>query len=652
MIRPALALPLLVITAGCIDLGGLAFAAFGPKADAPRLVPRQTAETVQGLDPGIASTLVALQRQMKETRHFRFDVQDFTPEQKELANVVFTDCRSAIAYAESKGENRFLPSADLLGAVLKQINDGLYARVELALEKGEGGLPAKSAWIRNLLDKSLKDLGTPSMQAVASRMAGSLMLAGESAVQPESIQLQTKDALERFDKNVFLSQPLGFYTWTPELQRVFHRDRWLQTWGPQSDRAYLGMNGQPAENADPYLVDGLTAASILEPATEQSLRQTTAVYEVLTNKLSGYTPADLVRFLPSGKSVADALTDPAVRAAMLSNILKDPMDMPNRFWAWLPPSEAAETALFERLKFAGKLPNDADLMQVLIDAVRKGTISLQPKADSGFYAYQQHALEALLNAKNLPEGKPVTFGDRYLRRLEEAFKSGLTMARETHIKQLDSGCGWFVGCPTSAPAPPPKPSWVIEPLPSHYERLANAYRFLENKLLPLMSPAFVEEANILQVGGGETTMSIAEAVRWSRKLNQGLAILAKAETGMEPVANASDTETAATWIRQIGQDPRLGIDVRYAVPIDKYVDDQKQTHIKYWGTAGVTLYKVTVTFENDESALPTDYVILANRFIAFDRIGNGPPLDRDAYRRILDQSTTLEDAKQKLAHGN
>jgi hypothetical protein len=651
IMRLWLAIPVLATLAGCADIAGLLFAAVGPKADAPRLMQRQVAETVQGLDPGLTGTLESLQRQMKETRHFRFDVQDFTPEEKALANVAFPDCRSAIAYAEAKGEKRFLPSADLVGAVLKQVNDGLYARMELALERGEGGLPAKSVWIRKLLDTSLKDLATPSQNAVASRLAGSLILTGETPTLPVSVQTDTTAALADFDKRPALSLPLGFYAWTSDLQKVFRRDRWLQTWGPKNTRAYFSVAEAPVAAADTNLVDGLTAAAMLDPDSEKAIKATNAVYEVLTNNLSGYTPADLLRFLPTGKTVADALVDPSVRQAMLRAILADPMEMPSRFWALLPPSAAAETALFERLKASGKIRNDADLMQVLIDAVRQGTVSLQPKAESGFYAYQQHALEALLNTKSLPEGKPVIFGDRYLKRLEEAFKSGLTLARETHVKQLDSGCGWFRGCPKSVPPPPPKPSWVIEPLPTHYERLANAYQFLETRLLPLMSPAFVAEAKILQEGGADGDQSIGDAIRWARQLNQGLAILAKAEIGIEPVANASETETAATWIRQIGQDPRLSQDVRFVVPIDQYQDQKDVTHTKYWGTAGVTLYKVQIRFDKDEYALPTDYVILANRFIAFERTGDGPPLTRDAFRRVLDQSTTLEEAKQRLAAG-
>jgi hypothetical protein len=95
----------------------------------------------------------------------------------------------------------------------------------------------------------------------------------------------------------------------------------------------------------------------------------------------------------------------------------------------------------------------------------------------------------------------------------------------------------------------------------------------------------------------------------------------------------------------------LSQDVRFVVPIDQYQDQKDVTHTKYWGTAGVTLYKVQIRFDKDEYALPTDYVILANRFIAFERTGDGPPLTRDAFRRVLDQSTTLEEAKQRLAAG-
>src|SRR5205085_10419804 len=120
--------------------------------------------------------------------------------------------------------------------------------------------------------------------------------------------------------------------------------------------------------------------------------------------------------------------------------------------------------------------------------IRAGRVSLAPKADSGFYDYQQHALEALLTADKNPEAAKVAFGPKYLKRLEEAFKTGLAKARETHAKQAD-----VVGA-TSVHLPPTKPRLFVEPLPTVYLRYGAIYDYLERQVLPLFPEASLKDA--------------------------------------------------------------------------------------------------------------------------------------------------------------
>jgi hypothetical protein len=641
------------ILLGCAALEGI----FPGLADGgtPQLLKAKPDVSITGRDYAVERSLQNLLAGDVDSRRWSLEADEPEGKESELINRIFPDYRSAIAHAESQGTYEFLPSADMVTAVTKQINDGLYARFELALEKGEGGMPAKPAWVRSVLDALLKrnpsqepqsasryDL-QPWMEA-AGRMWGARELEPRFTTQRTPIQptpeVIAQAGLQTFKADPILSKPIGFFTWSQPLQDIFVRDRWLQGWFGDDKRAWLAQDGGIHPDADKHLAAGAIFNANLTAETRQDYERILTFYRKMTNPFSGYSALDLEALLPAGKTMADAATDPAVRQAMLTaaGSAKSPF---LKFWAVLPPSTSPESELFYKLDAAGLLRPGQDRMQVLIDAIRAGQLSLAPQDDSGFYAYQQHALEALLKVAQLPEGQHIAYGEKYLKRLEEAFKTGLTKARETHAKQLD-----LMPAPTSAMPMPEGPAWAIEPLPTYYERLAASYGFLRTQVLPQFQADFRASARTLQEGGKDGTETIDQAVANAERFTQGLADLAKAEAGIAGVSDATAAAMAADWLKSVGQDRRLGVDTRVAVPVNQYLGDGAQVWVQYWGTAGVMLTKVRA--KNQAGRGDKAYWLVTDKFIFFDRPYKAGPLNREEYRRILDGSGTLGEALRKL----
>lgn len=609
----------------------------------PTLEKRFEATEIRGMDHRIQQSLNYLLAGQAPDMAFKLDVVEFEDKEKELINRVFPDYRSAIAYAESKGHYNFLPSADQVSAITKQINDGLYARFELALENGEGGFPAKRQWLKQMLDAALKDVSTPAKRDLAARLAGGLTLSHQAPALPADIQSQLDNGLTTFRQDPVQSKPISFFTWSEPLKTVFTRDRWLQGWFGEDKRAWL-VRDDGAAFPD-HLEAAIQANALLDSNVRPGYAKTLDFYRKMTNKFSGYSPLDIEQLLPAGATLRQAQTDPALQAQMIQAAKQRASSAttdgpPLQYWAILPPSTSPEMELFFKLDSLGQLPPNADRMQVLIDSIRQGKLSLAPGADTGYYTYQQHALEALLKVASLPEGQKVSFGAKYQKRLEEAFKTGMTKARETHAKQLDLG-----PMPTSVPMPPQGPPWVVEPLPTFYERQAAGYAFLRKQVLPLFDTRFTTSAKALLDGGREGTQSLAQSLDEAESLMSGLALLAKAGVGLAKVDDPTKVQTAADWIKGINNDPRLAVDTRVAVPVNQYRDGNRHM-VQYWGTAGVTLTKVKAEGNGD-----VDYLILSDKFIFFDRPYDAGPLDRDEYRTILDEAGTLGEALRKLQGG-
>ncbi len=123
-------------------------------------------------------------------------------------------------------------SADMLSAAVlaqkaKQVDDSLYAAVELAAQRGLGNFPSKAALFNAWADAALSagEHGEAAQVLFAACELGGL----KSLNLPGDVARSVQEAITQFRNNKVRSLPLGFYSEDEELTRIFSQDRMLMT---------------------------------------------------------------------------------------------------------------------------------------------------------------------------------------------------------------------------------------------------------------------------------------------------------------------------------------------------------------------------------------------------------------------------------------
>ena len=453
-------------------------------------------------------------------------------------------------------------SAALLAQKAKQFDDGLYAAVELAVQSGAGRFPAKRALIQAAL-ASIEDAGAAEILYSAARLGGA------DIEPPDALAAAVESRTESFLADPLGSKPLGFYTWTPELTRIFQQDRALQT-------EIVG----PAAEA--------LAGLLQDSEFEQAYTQCVKLASKLTNRLAS----------PDLRSWA-----------------------PGQSTTFFPPSAAHETELVKRLYGDKPIPDGFSLIDELIASVREGRISLTPRKTSGWYDFQSRALEPLIEPRRAPESERLSMGDEYRRALEALGKGCLSLARETHVKQLEvampasSAAGWRI--------PQRKPIYVspqisVEPLYGHYLRRAIGYGFVRSVLEPAFGEQAIEDMRRI-TPEGPVDVKLREELDHIAALFYGASVIAARELGFtneqrcaletselavaaQPSSSRlgsgrgpeADARQFKDWARMLSQDVDLRGDARMMVPV---FHDLQRRKTKVWAFLGWSRLPLTIQFD-------------------------------------------------------
>ncbi len=219
-------------------------------------------------------------------------------------------------------------SASALFVKARLFDEGLCAAVELAAQRGAGRFMGKANLLAALVGEA------PQIAAAAS--LGGL---------PVAVDSDARRVREAFLARS-LAKPIGIYTWSDALRRLFHQDRLLQD-----------------ELAVPT-ARALAARLSADPPAAAAYAAYLDLVARLTNKLDADKP-DLRA--PDGRY-------------------------------FLPPSRAHGVDLVSRL-FAHRPPPDGfSLVDEMVRRIRAGLLALHPSGRSGWYEWQTWALEPLLAA--------------------------------------------------------------------------------------------------------------------------------------------------------------------------------------------------------------------------------------------------------------
>lgn len=439
-------------------------------------------------------------------------------------------------------------SAAMLMQKGKQFDDGLYAAVDLALQNGLGTTTGKKDWLPRLAAAVPADKGG----APLATLLAATQLSGQPAKIPaELIGLKDK-ILANFLADEKRSKPIGFYTWSQELESIFRQDRMLQA--------------QFIAKEDAAGVIALGQALVADASLRESYEQTLRLNERLTNRLTTPGLREVLAAIDAGKT---------------------PEFNPNELVNFLPPSRSHESDLIMKLFANQAIPADFDLMAEVIKRLKDGRVSFQPAKDSGWYDHQLWSLESLVRFDKSREGGKIQPNDLYRQHLEDLFKGTYAMMRETHIKQL--------AVPAPASEAPPRevreqiyiaPDPRVELLPTMYLRRAASYRFVRDVLIEAFGRENVARLH-RQTATGPVEMHLLQELEFMAGLFGGAYVTACRETGLaEDAIDFGSGKPAAEqargflqWLAALRSDPDLAPDTRMMVPV---FYDQQREQTKVW----------------------------------------------------------------------
>lgn len=543
------------------------------------------------------------------------------PADAALARGTYRSYRDAWSDASSRGA-RILPSVSLIAAKGKKLDDGLYAAVELAAEKGEvSPYLAKRQFLEGLLTAlSQAKMRTPFGERVArlavSRVVGALMAGGAT---PKPLPAR----FDREEAGSFSRKPVGFYTWSPALESIYRRDTALQ---------HRFRLEQPEEVGAMALI----VRTIL--GDRQLKGQYTALnwlYSKLTNPLTSLSAEEVLQGAGGAGDLQNATEDSGV-AKVIGERLEG-------FKSQVPGVNAAGFAIFQPSEARENAAVYEGGMDAFIAGVRSGKISLKPTENSGWYDYQQYALEPLLTPDKTPEARKMELGEKYRKLLESAFQSMAAQVRETHVKQLEMMKG-------AAPVSPVTitPDLAVEPLPTVYERMREAYTFV---MSVTSDRGLSRRVHALDEGAKPRPETLDHELWDHESLVRGLGFLACRDLGLEPSARASNLQTgprplmdkAEAWLSKWWEDPDLARDVRMMIQVAAQPN-------RFWAVTGVRLTKLHVKFITPPKVIgegvtatfgDADYWVPTERFVEVTDLKE--PLNREEFRALCDRAKT-EDA--------
>ncbi|MCA9707645.1 MAG: hypothetical protein KDK70_17480 [Myxococcales bacterium] len=440
-------------------------------------------------------------------------------------------------------------------------------------------------------------VGLPAGTEMRGLLDAATFLARGAWPEPGVDQSAARRWIACFELDPMQSQPTGGYTRSTALERIFRYDRLLQ-WR-------LGS------------VEASAVAEVLR--TDPALLLAYQAHLALVGRLVGP---------PATPSVLEA----------------------KELTAILPAARSVSDRLLEELLGTSPIPEGFELGPELVARIRDGRLPTAPGPDDGWPAHQLHASAALLQ----PATEGLEVGPRYAEELEQTFEAQFARDRDTHVKQRENlGLG---GIPFVI-----APRVTVEPLPEHYARAAEGYRFVREQLVEHLGEAVVRGIQIDDYGRVGPT--IHDALLEMELLLRGAEVVSRAELGRPLPATAEHDAAQASfrsWQRRSADDPDLAVDLRSAVPV--FTDPGRRT-VRVGVTLGVETRSLrfdfvqrpgvsirgTSTFGNDEPDYrPAQAMVLCPITIACD-VRALPT--RERLRRVCDEHQTPAAIKEALQAG-
>ncbi len=521
-----------------------------------------------------------------------------------------------------------LPSLDMIDIYTKHTDDRLLAALEEHIHDGGSTFTGGK---QRLLAAWLAEVMAVPQQAgqteAAAFLAAAVMLGGGEPQAPPAILAAAKRDQARFKDNPFIAKPIGFYTQSETLKRIFMRDRYLQQ--PFGSELFTGVSGEAGTGAQHYPERPLGAALRIAEALERRPELLAAytkylqLAQCITNPNANFNLLDLLQFQQYFGNEAQLIaaiqhSSAWARVHESWNIGSGKLGL----CVW-PFATSKEDQLFSRI-YASSDPS-GDTMADLVQAVQDGSLNLAPVPDSGWYDYQVYALETLLLPDHAQEADKLLLSSRYKVRLRRAFEALITQRRETQVKDMASRCPDTASA-VALPMLVQRPNLHVEPQPTNYLRTARGYRMLSRGVAGILG---AEELGAVQVKGAQD--SAAGLLRQAQAMFTALYLTSCNDLGLKPelepgeVAQLDFTKSKAqlelpeslvidklpqlsakdaaqyaaacafgnAWSAGLGATEYMQYDPRVIVPVLSSIDG---TYADYWAVVGVQLAELEAKY--------------------------------------------------------
>jgi len=408
-----------------------------------------------------------------------------------------------------------IPSASLVRfGKVKPFIDWIYASFENHLSGRD--YPSVPRFVKTL-DGSLKDTASSDYMHIVNKIGR-----GEKSSRRELVHA----ALERFQDELGLSLPQGFYLWTERMKRHYRQRKALGT----APGFFFGREEDNTFNQQ--VLDDIKRAIDSRRDLSKEYKDLIRVYARMTDKPSGNT------------------------------------------YSLFPQAEVPDQEFFKELSAERGDDIPEGLGKAFAEAVRSGIVDLAPKPTSGLFTRQLFELSPLVRM-DTDEFKKYFPGERYKDLMENEFISQWAATRHTHVGSINHNMR-LASCVVRESPIMLSPKVRVEPFFTIYERMADSLGFLED-VVKSEIPHILEKPRLL-ANGELTDTLVGDEFQRLRELLSGFGLLARDSLHVPYDAtenNIADRKTAQTWIKNMREDPDINRDMPMFVPIIREADGKR-----------------------------------------------------------------------------
>ena len=519
-----------------------------------------------------------------------------------------------------------LPSTTMAYWKAREFDSGVIAALDLSVIFGRNdrhvGLADVVEEIFNKLEKT---------DYARTYLAAALELLGRKTdLFPEEIGRRNIWLNQYRTRQREINPPIDYFTWNPELERVYDFETFLQDEIPRRQ----------------WFMAAQIAKALAKPENAELLSKYDAIlntFDYIYRPRHVFTVNDLV--------AAKAYSDDTI----IETFQKRPG------WSYrivfLTPAWRREQLYFNELLPLG-LASGLDPMTELSQRSMIGYVTFIPRNErAGLEQVQAFALDALIAEQDGIEADKTLLSRVYQERLFHPYFA--TKQEVSDASKVIVAKPWTASDPKKL-----CPTFRVEPVPQFYVRTARVYDYMYRVAVALLGPQSITKVHRLLPDGSESPNFLHLEIEAMKRLFYGLYMVSCEDLGLRPDLNSSDIfdrelayREALEWLKNISEEKDFARDSRYISPgfyVHLSEQNRQEQLVMTWANLGFRLMKFDSSFAKPPQIRDSGdggvwnaataaelghgkYVLPVSQFKMLDLVGRGgiPPKQ---FREICDKA--------------